>query len=296
VAWVDKNRIAKYAIRRAFYVGRVVRDDLISIFGLASATASRTMNNLESWAFVKNKAGREERLLVRKERSIEPIPGQDPPVGHDGRSLLQEILNCGPDAEDFGFTVGPQSSRPGELELHSWRFRARDLPRNVDYTTLLKALIWKTPVEVRYVGMKVGDTARWRCILPLCLHVIEGQMLVHAYDLQISPPETRALAIYRISGVRSLPVRAEMARIVKKLLQDRPGRSALKTYQLALNPKLTSDQVEVIKRELGLNDQLRVQMYPELEFHISRYYMSSNQDRHGSDIVWPIIQRIDEVA
>lgn len=293
------DSITRYAIRRAYYRGIVVRKDLMSAFGLREATATRVMGNLEVWSEVtveSANAKRRAKTLLRRERDLVPIPGSRVPAGHDGRQIFKELLTARPGHGRLGFDVVSNGSEEGALELHMWRFRALDLPKDVDYTTLLKGLIWKTPVSIEYVGMKVADSARWRTILPLALHVIEGQMVVHAYDLGLSEPAIRAYVIYRIQGVKPVLADAGMRRQVRRLLEMSPGREAQKTYQITLNPKLTKDQVNAVRRELGLNEQLRLQIYPTLEYHLRRFYMSSHEDRQGPDIVWPIIERIEEVT
>lgn len=290
--------IRAYAIRRAYYCDIVRRSDLVSNFGLSASTASRAMSNLDALTEVDFGDGRGKvRSLLRRERDLVSLFGLQAPPGHDGARILKEILLSIPGEERLGFEAKDscKNNERGCLELHAWRFRALDLPKDIDYSTLLKALISKTPVSIDYVGMKVGDNSRRRTILPLAVHLIEGQMMVHGYDLGLTPPAPRAYVIYRISAVAPVTVTPAMADTVERLLKTAPGRLAKKTYQITLNPKLSADQVSAFRRELGLNDQMRVQMYPDLEYHLRRFYMSSHEESPGKDIVWPIIVNIEEV-
>ena len=126
--------------------------------------------------------------------------------------------------------------------------------------TLFKACVAKTPVDIEYVGLRLGETRRTRTVLPLGLELLGHQWRVIAHDVDTREKkigaEQKVFVLARILNAQVNPS------LQGKKLRDCKGHRtegrdlhldrSEHDYQVVPNRRLTPDQVEAVAREFSL--------------------------------------------
>lgn len=276
------NLANEYAIRRLVRRGCLTMSDIVRAVGCSKVVAIAVMNDLESRypeAIIRNGP----RLYVT-----------NPPQAWldvvTDRQLMEAIKNGGNEIET-GLITKASSGKRVELpiKIHTWS--SGEPPAGV-MTQIAKCLMQREPLdhratmEILYVSMKKGESAKWRRILPIGLERVLDQWRLIAQDM----------------GAASFPAKTY---ILTRILESRPSVEplprAFKLEQfsnlqymskLALNPELTADQENVICKELNINKETgRVQLERRTGFEFLRRFGSIPPTE---DAVWPVVTSVGD--
>ncbi len=247
-----KDRSLRFILRRSIWWEKVTRYDLMEAFKMPEASASRTLAEAcEKWPST----------LVRKKRHVEAAPHCPIPPEASSETMLH-LLEAMPDSfADTGLRV------PDELRIAGTLIR-KPLPIPAELTDLLlQATIQSKMIDIRYVGLKYGDKARWRSVLPLSLDSFQGQWRIHAHDLEVVEFTVKTFVAHRI-----LEARASLGNLPKNLKMGL-GELNYRRFKISLNPRLTKDQKMAVARELGLDDKGVIQLNETEVFYFRRTYV-----------------------
>ncbi|WLQ14268.1 hypothetical protein O5O45_31615 [Hahella aquimaris] len=258
---------AKFILRRAIWWGRVTRKDIVNACKLSPPTANRVMEYALSRAEWKS-------VLVRKPKHIEIALRA--PIPRDASALtMLKLLEIDP----YNFAlIGLRV--PDELQIIEVILRN---PVQVTSNTaheIIRATIQKRPLDIRYVGLRIGESGRWRTIVPVAFEVFRGQWRIRAHDLEDLSFKVKTFVVARILEA------AFSEREKPKSLLLETGHSATPRYLVKLDPRLTPDQCTALRQELGLNSGGEIQLSEDALFDFQRSYMdkANNQPDH---IIWP---------
>lgn len=257
-----------FVVRRAFRVGAVRRPDLVDAFGMPEASASRVMQAaLQHYP----------QLLTKQGHVVQPAIGAIPPA-FAGESDLMETLD----------RVGNDYSRTGiaEKELSVTHVKwASSLPAKPGLMLpLTRAAIEGRPVRLKYVGLKHGESARWRFVLPLGLERMGDQWRLVATDLEAPGYPTKVFVLARV-----LDLLDQHEKRPRGVLWGVAGDKTV-SVQVTLNPRLTADQKHAVAHEMGLADG--VAHIPQRSIFEYRHRFASSEPRSG--VVWPLADSVVE--
>ena len=154
---------------------------------------------------------------------------------------------------------------------------------------VLDAALRNAPLDILYVGLRRYESARWRHVWPRAMECTGLHWRLHAQDLDDAargyPIKTFVLA--RVLGARTTSdwVRPADFR-PKEVLHD---RSRLRVH---LSPSLTPDQVTAIENQFDIHEGKMT--WPRSALHSFRREFTESQV--PPDVVWPVIERIDEIG
>lgn len=173
--------------------------------------------------------------------------------------------------------------------------------------TLFKACLRRTPVDIEYVGLRLGEVRKVRTVLPLELELLGQQWRLIAQDVDV---RRKLLDTTQKNFVLARILNAQPSTLLqrKRLKLANGAKVEVKTlcvnrteqdYQVALNRQLTPDQERAVIREFALKkigNVLIIRM-PErnlAEFkrdHCTRPVMSAEEDAL-KDFALPIFESI----
>lgn len=258
-----------FILRRAIWYGRVTRSDIIEAFDTTQATASRALEHAATRLQWKN-------ILIRKAKYIESALRVIPPYQASAKTMLQLI-----EQDPYNFqTLGLRS--PTELRIISSHIKAEQAFDETVAHTLLQATIKHWFIDIRYVGLKKGENARWRTIAPVSLECLQGQWRVYAHDLEAAHYPLKFFVFSRI-------FQAELSKckIPSRFIWAQ-GELPKHRYHVTLNPLLTADQKMALQRELGLDNNYHVEMTLPDTFDFKKNYMEGVVEPE-KDVIWPIV-------
>lgn len=223
-----------FIVKRAFRAGAVTRGDVILALGVSTATATRLM------AEVVTKRGD---ILERFRQKIVPRLLAKPPACASEEALLQTLNEGG---HDFLLRVGLYEY---ELPISyvSWTNSTPKKPGILGM--LIEAIRTESYLRIAYIGMREKEEPASRVIAPLGLERMNDQWRVIAQDLGKDGYPIRVFVLSRILDAERAPLKRRPPGFVHQHHSD-----AIVPVSVALNPKLSPLQKEIIASELGIRD------------------------------------------
>ncbi|OYV39763.1 MAG: hypothetical protein B7Z80_06385 [Rhodospirillales bacterium 20-64-7] len=154
---------------------------------------------------------------------------------------------------------------------------------------ILRTIILNARIDILYVGLRLGESARWRSVIPVALNDFQGQWRIIAHDLEADGFPIKSFVLPRI-----LDAHASIEKTPRNLhLQT--GDVAVRRYAIKLNPRMTADQKTAIGRELGINRNNEIMLSDDAVFDFRKTWMESEL---GSDLtfVWPLVVELNRVG
>ena len=206
-------------------------------------------------------------------------------------------LHFGVDVEDAFYRFSPRS-----LHYMVSHLGASELPKDVDYSPIIRALTLREAVGIRYVSLRKGGQATDRIVFPMILRVIGDQLALSAYDSrdlkQLSgtrEPPLKTFVLFRMLDVKPVRQTGSLQDAAELIENFAIGREPFRSYRVTLNSKLSQDQGTVLRRELGLDANNRKLMDSALLFQFKAQYMIDRDfsELQSDDHVWPIVESIE---
>ncbi len=152
---------------------------------------------------------------------------------------------------------------------------------------VLNAAVREVPLEILYVGLRRGESARWRTVWPRALEFTGLFWRIHAQDLD------DAAGAYPIKTFVLARVMDARAAANWKTPQGFRPRSVVRDRQrlrVHLSDALTADQAAAVCTQLGIRDG--VMMWPDHALHAFRREFTDLPV--PAEIVWPVITRLEK--
>lgn len=146
-------------------------------------------------------------------------------------------------------------------------------------------------IDILHVGLRRGQNATWRAVVPVALEQFSGQWRLRAHDLSDPDYTVKSFALFRI--LQAIPSRDT----VPKNFTLGTGDVRVQKYEIFFNPLLTPDQLTALSQEIGvkptkLNDVIKNIVYisDTALFDFQKMYMETTIN--NSDIVWPLVEKL----
>lgn len=223
-----------FLLRRAYRSAnqRVVREDVKTAFKISDRSATTALRTVEL---------NYPSLVERAGHKIVWSKGAQPPRYVGEVDLVEQLMQGRVDLPDTGLY-------PDELPFFDATQR-RPTPRDpACLTEIFQATMRERPLFIWYVGMRRGQTAVRRRILPLGLEKVDDQMRLIAQDIEHEDHPVRSFVLTRI--VRTL---VDNDRLPRKLLRQ-SRLDAQRQVTVKFNPGLTPDQRDVLAHEFAVRD------------------------------------------
>lgn len=256
-----------FVVRRAFRTGEVRRPDLIAAFKMPEASASRVLQAaLDHYP----------QYLARHGRVVRPQLGVDAPAFADETDLMKTL-----DASGNDYRLTGVSEEELQVTRVTW---ASPLPGKPGLMLpLVQAAIRGRPVRLKYVGLALGENARWRFVLPLGLERMGDQWRLIATDLEAEGYPSKVFVLARILDLidkgEKRPRGVVWGRADDKLVP----------VEVRLNPRLTPAQRLVVSHEMGLS--AGVARIPSRS--LFEYRRRFTTEAPNPTAVWPLAQDVD---
>jgi hypothetical protein len=151
---------------------------------------------------------------------------------------------------------------------------------------VLDAALHEKPVRILYVGLRRGESARWRRIWPRAMEFTGLQWRIHAQDMDASGQgfPIKVFMLSRIMDAQRLTEKDAPPEFTPKTLirQDR-------VLRVSLSEDLTPDQAQVIRNGFDILDGLMT--WPDYALH--EFKREFTREPPNPDIVWPTIARLE---
>lgn len=151
---------------------------------------------------------------------------------------------------------------------------------------VLEAALHEKPVRILYVGLRRGESARWRRIWPRAMEFTGLQWRLHAQDMEASGEgfPIKVFMLSRIMDAQRLSEKDAPQGFTPKTLtrQDRALR-------VSLSEDLTADQAQAIRNGFDIRDGLMT--WPDYALH--EFKREFTREPPNPDIVWPTIARLE---
>jgi len=270
---------ARFVWRRAFRKGRVRRADVMQAFGVADTTATNVLKEA-----VASSSG----WLIRKPKWVEPCVelAETPPHWASAADLLDAL-----DAGEIGFWRTGLDGDQEELSVQytSWTRRRPLCPRALD--SVVMALVGQRLCEIEYVGLRHGERARWRRVLPHAFERVGDEWRLVAEDIDAVEKKARSYVLAQIVGARALSLQETRQRLGRDHWSPAPWDSKV-DVPLSFSDRLTDDQKRVLRHKLRiLRDQDKVRLPSRSVGEFFMRFACRSPDE--ADLVWPFLDRTD---
>lgn len=251
----------EFIVKRAFRCGFVTRADVVRALGVSTATATR---------FLSQAGSRNANILERDGHGLRPRPLAAPPEYASEDALLVELDTGRQDPARTGLF---DSELP--VIYVSWTNSLPPKPGILSQIT--RSIREDRLLRIVYVGLRAGEELKERRILPLALERMNDQWRVIAQDIDKAGAPLRVFVLSRILD-------AQQDRGSKPRGFVHQGHTdSVTELNVALNPKLTARQKDVLARELRMqNGKVRVATRSLHEFERRFTEKPANPDA-----VWP---------
>lgn len=258
----------RFLVKRACRVGKASRSDLGRIWqGCAPATCSKWMDR----AVTISRGALERKSKRGRNSCVELVDPAKTPSWARVDNLLEELAK-GPDPVGTGLFGD-------EVRVFIPRWTDNKPSGDRTFERIVKALLAQSAVDIVYVGMRKGETARPRRIFPIGLEKAGDQWRLLGSDLERRGYPLRTFVLSRISacsGERLPP--ADMGHI--------DVLDGTETICVNVNPDLTEDQANAIRHELNIKDGTVVLHTRTIYDFLARFGRSSAPEH----VVWPPIE------
>lgn len=142
-------------------------------------------------------------------------------------------------------------------------------------------------IRIEYVGLREGESYRWRLVQPIGLERLGDQARLIALDLDREGPAEDLLRTFVIARIRAVD---DTVRVPQKRVFNVGGDDSTVRVPVQWNPRLTPDQIDALTRELGVRDGW-LTMNRRTKFEFMRRFAG---DQPTADVVWPIIHYVND--
>ena len=256
----------KFVARRAFRFGKVDRADVREAFDLRDAPASGVLTL----------AAQQVKELERLPRWVAPKPWSYAPAWANAKELMEAIDRGHDDFKTTGL-------RAHELPVNRVQWSAA-VPKSTEaLNVVLQAIVHSRACAIQYVGVKLGETARWRRIFPLGLERMGDQWRVYAHDLEHAEFAVRTFVLARIEDA------AELREKLPKKFTPAAASDAMLKFAPVLDGRYTQDQRRALLHELRVEDGV-IRLPRRAEFEFLRRF---GEVAASADAVWPPIKLLE---
>lgn len=286
-----------FVLRRACLLGRVTRAQVIQAFGVVGDSARRDLQAAaEQWP---------DYLTYVPSQGIRVQPFASPPEAASSTTFLNLMQNGAP-AHALGLTRFEPT-----FSSHVPRFIYQGPEDRQLIMVLFKACLARTPIDIEYVSLRLGEIRKTRTVLPLELELLGQQWRLVAHDIDVRQKqvgsEQKTFVLARILNAQlHQPLhgkRLKSARGTRLEPMQLQVERAERDYQVTLNRRLTNDQIEAVMREFALTRKgdVYVIRMPErnlVEFkrdHCARPVLPDD-DNELKDYVLPLFESIRPYA
>lgn len=267
------DEVRLFVLKRAVRYGKVVRSDVIEAFGgyFRPTKASTLMSAA---------AGLWPMTLERRSHEIGLRPNAEIPAEASEEDLMKSLDYGHTEFRHIGLRV------PDELEVMVVKW-TRSLPRQPGaFSAIVSSLVHYQPIELLYVGLRQGEQARWRRVLPITLEKMGDQWRLIAQDLD---DEEGAYPVKVFVLPRILEAKATDPTLPDNII--RQGYSDVtERIPVRLHPALTPDQQAVIRHELMIQNG-RITVARRSKFELLRRF---SDQPVNPEAVWPLISVEEE--
>ena len=228
----SKNAREQFIWRRAFRSPSrsVVRAEVIEAFGVSKTAASTLLNLAVDGA---------NDLLRRDGNKVCAPPWAIAPHWADEADLMDSL-----DSGRVGFAETGLRAAELPVNLSNWSSSLPAAPGAL--TTIVEACTRKHSVYIRYVGLKAGDTSRFRRVFPVALERMGDQWRLVAHDLEAEGLPLRIFVLARITGASPDPTKLPRGFIPSSPVDFK--QAVVVDWDLRLN----EDQRQALRSELGI--------------------------------------------
>ena len=256
-----------FVARRAFRFGRVDRADVREALDLRDAPASGVLTL----------AAQQVNELERLPRWVAPKPWSYAPAWANAKELMESIDRGHDDFKTTGL-------RAHELPVNRVQWSAA-VPKSTEaLNVVLQAIVHARACAIQYVGVKLGETARWRRIFPLGLERMGDQWRIYAHDLEHPDFAVRTFVLARIEDA------AELREKISKKFTPAAASDAMLKFAPVLDGRYTQDQRRALLHELRVEDGL-IRLPRRAEFEFLRRF---GEVAASADAVWPPIKLLEK--
>lgn len=264
-----------FVLRRAWLIGKCRRSDVDRALGTA-----KSPNRADS--ILRRAVLDWPRHLIRlRYHGVLPCTHAAVPAPAEAGLILDLVAQGAPPSETgiFPGEDGVPVLKPEPKPSHALTPQATGV--------ILNAALHEHPVRVLYVGMRVGENARWRSLWPRALEHTGLFWRLHAQDIEAA---AQGFPIKTFLLPRILDAQPLNAKEIPKTFTPKIMVRATRRFQVFLSESLTSDQVVALRNQLDIRDG--VMTWPEHALHgFRREFMD---EPVSTDIVWPPITRMEE--
>lgn len=177
----------------------------------------------------------------------------------------------------------------GDIEINRVRFTAHNPVADTAIMMSVRASRYRKSgahhrgaIKIRYVGLRRGELARWRTIIPIRIEEFSGKWRIIGIDATID--EIRTFQLSRIIEVDSHMYPIPAGVVVTG------AYSPKRRVKIALSKELTEDQRIAAMNELGIDDHGMIEL-TEGQIHDMRHLYGV--DKPTDNIVWPVIDSME---
>ncbi len=273
----SQGEYSKFILRRACWVGRCTRNAVVDAFDISGSRASLALTQaVEDWPGI---------LEARPRLGVVRNPSARTPGEASAETIFRLLESGAPPymlgghPEEFGVSPTPPliPSRPAE-----------GLDVILEAAAQCHQQNWQV-LDILYCGMKIGEEAKWRQVIPNGMEFHHGQWRLLAIDVAVTKDldqRQRTFVFSRILRVR--PARWPKGLRKNALYLASQGRVR---RRITLNNALTKDQQEALSREFGIQ-RGSIELYERSEFEFRRMF-TSDSSFSKDDTVWPIITELE---
>jgi len=258
---VLNREVSHFILRRAWRFGYVKRADVLRAFDgqIAESYASSLMNAT---------VDRYSQCLLRDGHRILPKVGTTVPREASEQDLMESLFAGCYRFRDTGL-------RESELPIYRSEWFDCRPPRPGTFSEIVSAFVERSDLHIDYVSMRSGAQASSRLVRPLGLEELAGQWRLRAYDIEAEKLKTFVLS--RIAFARALKGQR------RKSSGQGVKEEAKQYFPAMLDSRFTSDQRQVLERELKITDGF-VHLKPSQRFEYLRRF---GHAAVNEDVIWP---------
>lgn len=281
-----------FVLRRAWLIGICTRADIDRAFGTAASPNRGTaimQTALRTWP---------SHLRRVKHHGIFPRRESAAPDQAQAETVF-DLLASGARPEISG--LFPDDGVPVIMPTPP-----RALPIGNATSIVLHAALNETAVDILYAGLRLGEVAKWRRVLPRALEFTGRFWRLRAQDVVPAGSDRKAIPAAAETSpepVADAPIKTfVMARILDAASVHRwtppPGFKrknivlAYRKLRVHFSDRLTDDQKRAVCNQLDIHDG--VMTWPEhASFDVVREFAGADV-RPG--VVWPVLSRVDDLG
>ena len=264
-----------FVLRRAWLIGECRRADVDRAFGTVKSPnrADAILRHaVQAWP---------QHLVRLRHRGVFPHPHAASPAPADP-GLVLDLLARGAQASETGIFPGEDGIpilKPSPKPSRAMTAQATRV--------VLSAALHERPIRVLYVGLRVGENARWRSLWPRALEHTGIFWRLHAQDLEAA---TQEFPIKTFLLARILEAQPLDSKDIPKSFSHRAIVRTTRRFRAFLSEKLTPDQAAAIRNQLDIQDGIMT--WPEHAMHAFRQEFTD--EPVSANIVWPPVTHIED--